>query len=270
MKFSISSIFSMLFRISLIFLICFIWARYYIEKLYLAIIVSALATIMIDVFIKIVSTKHQTTLSIKKKELEKIEECKNSFLFGEEKQTLDFYYKLAKKKHEAVKKKEYVLVENVNGEKIVLFPFYTYRKFTIDDLIVCINKIKNIGVTKLVICTNEYETAVSKFADKMSLKILILNCEQTYFKLLKVYDFYPEKVIELKQSQKNTIKDLLAYSLNKKRTKGYFLASCIMLFSSFLVKYNLYYIIFSTLLLILSLISFINPKFNKKISENIL
>ena len=94
--------------------------------------------------------------------------------------------------------------------------------------------------------------------------------QKTYFKLLKVYDFYPEKVIELKQSQKITINDLLAYSLNKKRTKGYFLASCIMLFSSFLVKYNLYYIIFSTLLLILSLISFINPKFNKKISENIL
>ncbi len=270
MKFSISTVFSMLFRISLIFLISFIWARYYIDSLYLAIFVSALATIMIDIFIKLLSTKHQTSLSLKKKELEKIEDCRNSFLFGEEKQTLDFYYKLAKSKHEATKKKEYILIEHDNGEKIVLFPFYTYRKFAIDDLIFCINKIKNIGCTKLVICTNEYDGTVNKFADKISLNILILNCEQTYLKLLKVYDFYPEKIIELKTSQKNSIKDLLAYSLNKKRTKGYFLASCIMLFSSFLVKYNIYYIIFSTLLLILSLISFINPKFNKKISENVL
>lgn len=268
--FKLSSLLSIIFRITLIFLIVFIWARYYIDSLYIAIIVSCLGTIMIDLFIKLIRNKHDKTLSLKRAELEKIESINNTFLFGDENETLMFFYNLALKKHNAIKKKDYILIEHDNGEKIVLMPFYTYRKVNVDDLILCVNKIKKIGPTKLVLCVSSADSLIYKFVEKLSLEIVILNKEETYLKLLSEYNFYPDNLINLKEVQKNNIKTLVSYSLNKSRTKGYFLASCIMLFSSFLVRYNIYYIIFSTFLLILSLISFINPRFNKKIPKKIL
>ena len=76
----------------------------------------------------------------------------------------------------------------------------------------------------------------------------------------KKYNFFPNQLVELNQSAKLKFKEFLTLAINKKRSKGYFFASIVLLLSSFLFRMNLYYIISSSVLLVLCLISFLIPQ----------
>ncbi len=271
MRFKLFAIFDMLFRLVLIFLIAFVWIRFYVDSLSLAIFITSIVTLVVDFVIKIFSSRRDEKQKLKEEELKKIDIYANTFIFNDDKFCVDFFYKLAKTRHNAIKKKEYVLIEHDSGEKVVLFPYYTFRKFNTDDLVFTLNSIKNLQANKLVLCTNDFENDALKFANMVGKKIILLNKKQVYLKLLKEYNFFPqEKLIELKTTQKNKIKELLSFSLSRKKTKGYFLASVVLLLSSFIMRYNIYYIVMSSILLLLSLVSFISPKFSKKLPEKII
>lgn len=272
MKFKLFNVFEVFFRLLLIFFIYFVWVRYFFDSLLIAILITSFLTLTTDYILKIFQDKRQLKLKLKEEELKQIETYNNTFVFNDDKYAVDFFYKLAKTKHNATKKKDYVLIEHSNGEKIALFPFFTYRKFSTDDLIFVFNKVKSSSISRLVICVSELEPDAQKFASLLSVETIILNKSQVYLKLLKEYNCFPEEknTIAIKPAQENKIKKILAFSLNRKRTKAYFFSSLVLLVSSLIIRHNIYYIIMASILLLLSLASFISPKFTKQVPENLL
>lgn len=269
-KFIVFEIISVVFRLLLIFLISFVWLRYITRDFKLSVILSIFTTLVVDFTIKFFSDKKKRKGILKEKEKQEIESYINTFIFNDDNYSVNFFYNLATKRHTATKNRRFVTVIHPES-KIILFPFFLYRAFDTDDLIFIYNNIKNQEFSKLIICTNKISPDAIKLCKKINSKIILLDGEQTYLKLLLEYNFYPEKMPSLKQTETLSWKDLLAYTLNKKRTKGYFLSSIVLLISSFVVSYNLYYVIMSSVLLLLALVSFINPKFNKpKVEENLL
>ena len=256
-----------IFRLFLIFIIALIWCRYFIKDLTLSITLTIIITLIIDTIISLIFSKKTQKLKLKNSEIEKAENYCNKFIFSDKNYAVNFYYNLASKRYKAKKFSKYVLIEHKENN-LILFPFYKFDDFNIEDLIYTYNYAKKAKASKLVICVNKTNANVLKISEKLDIKIIILDKFQTYNKLFKEYNYFPQEFII--KNQKNTFKNLIEYSLNKKRTKGYLIASIILLFSSFIVKYNIYYLISSSILLVLSLFSFINPKFNKKIEENIL
>ena len=254
------------FRLLTIYLICFVWFRYYFD-LVLALFLSGALTLLIDFFITLTYKRKNIKASLKDEEQKKAENYANSFIFADDKKSVDFFYNLALKKHNAKKSSKFVTIE-YETSRVVLYPFYTIRSFLPEDLVHIYNQANKVKATKLVVCVNEIDPQAEKLAKLLDLKILLLDKYDTYKKLMVSYGCFPEEMA-LKEI-KPSVSSLVEYSLNRKRTKGYFFSSLILLFSSFIVRYNIYYVIFSSLLLILSLFSFFNPKFNKKIPENII
>jgi len=263
---------NLLFRLILIYFIVFIWVRFYSQSIHFSIWITALITFFVEVLLRLITGKRNSKLKLKETELKKIELYNNTFTFNEDKYTLNFFYELAKTKHMATKKKEFILIEHQTGEKIILFPYYTLRPFSADDLIFVINKTKNTESEKLVLCVSTVAKDALKFSTLMQKKILILEKDDVYIKLLKQYNFYPEEkdLFILKETQVSKIKQLLIYSINRKRSKGYFISSLILMLSSLILPYNIYYLSFSTLLLVLSLISLLSPLFVKKLPEQVI
>lgn len=272
MSVKIYNFLNLFFRLILIYFIVFIWVRYYSQSIHFSIWITALVTFFVEIIIRMITGKKNNKLKLKEEELKKIELYNNTFTFNDDKYTLNFFYELAKTKHMATKKKEFVLIEHSTGEKIILFPYYTLRPFSADDLIFVINKIRNTESAKLVLCVSTVTKDALKFSSMMQRKILILEKDDVYIKLLKQYNFYPNQkdLFVLKETQTNKIKQLLKYSLNRKRSKGYFISSLILMLSSLILPYNIYYLSFSTLLLLLSLISLISPLFIKKLPEQVI
>lgn len=261
-----NKIISKIFRLFLIFIISLIWCRYFIENLALALALTIIFTLILDTLITLIFYNKNKKLNLKNSEIEKAQNYCNKFIFSNSSYTINFFYNLVTKRYKAKKFSKYIIIEHKES-KVMLFPFYKYEDFNIQDLILTYNTAKKLNMAKLVVCTNTINNNVLKVIEKLDIKIIVLDKFQTYEKLFKEYNYYPQEFII--KNTKNTFKYLMEYSLNKKRTKGYFIASLILLFSSFIVKYNIYYLISSSLLLILSLFSFINPKFNKVNTENI-
>ena len=266
-RINIFKIFNAIARIFLEFLIAFVWIRYFVQEFIISLISSILAAIIIEILLVLFKKRKENKHSSTKETEEKINSISQSFLFSDDKENIDFFYKLAKEKHQAKKMSKYILINNPNST-VALIPFFTYNPFSCDNLIYCYNLVKPTQPTKIVICANLIDqNAIKLIKNFQNVNIVILDKRETYFKLLVPYNIFPN-IKKFSPPSKPTAKDLLAYSLNKKRSKGYFFASIILLISSFMVRNNIYYVIMSSLLLVLSLISFSNPKFNKKTPEH--
>ncbi len=264
-NFSIFKTFDMFFRIVVIFLICFVWCRYFIDSLWLSLILTVILTLSIDFFIKFLFNRKTRKNKAILDEQEKIQNYINSFIFSDDSFSVNFFCDLAKKKYNVIKKTKFIQIEHTCNH-VILYPYFMYREFNADDLITVFNKVKSLHPKKIVICTNKIDSLATKLSAKLPIKTILLDYIDTYNQLLVKYDCFPP-MTKLNEQQKPNMKYLLGYALNKKRTKGYFIASLFLLFSSFIVPYKIYYVIMSSILLTLSFISYINPKFNKK--ENV-
>ncbi len=184
---------------------------------------------------------------------------------------MEFFYKLVKSKYPSIAKKEkYILINHSEKVKSVLYPFMQFSKLNIDNLTNILSNLKETEIKKVVITCNEADKTTLAFAKNFDYEIVILDKFETYKHLYKVYEIYPEISMHYKKAQKLSIKDLIAYSFNRSRTKGYLFSAVILLLSSMFVRANLYYAIISSTLLIFALISYANPFYNNICEEEIL
>ena len=263
----ILNIFQILLQVALIFFIVLIWARYFISSLWLGLLVSLIVTIFIELAIKFLQKRTNTAKNLK---LQEKEEAENMFLsLCTSSAPLNFFYELAKTKHKAIKKGKYILSEH--EEVIVaLIPILSFSPLQSDDLLPFISLAKKNNWKKIVVVCGEVDRNTNSFAKNFDMEILLLDKYNSYSNLYKPYDFFPTITMKYKKDKKLAFKDLIAYSFNRGRTKGYLFSAFILFLSSLLIRPSIYYCIVASLLLLFALISYTNPYFNPKIKKEVL
>ena len=267
-KLKIYNVFDAFFRLLVIFLIVYVWVYYLLRTIWLCVIVTSILTLLIDFSFRLIKHKKNKKQSISTDIKQKKENCINSLVFEDNKSVLTFFLNLAKSKHTAQQKSDYIIVSHPD-KKIILFPKFIYREFDLDDFIDIDNKLKKENATRIVICAKSISANVYAYAKYKTENYVLLNGEQTFDLLFEKYQIYPQ-IKQVKIQEKTSINDILRIALNKKRTKGYFLSSVLLLISCFIVPYKLYYCIMSSFLLVLSFVSFCNPTFNKVSIQQVL
>ena len=263
----ILNIFQILLQVALIFFIVLIWARYFISSLWLGLLVSLIVTIFIELAIKFLQKKTNTAKNLK---LQEKEEAENMFLSLCTSSTpLNFFYELAKTKHKAVKKGKYILIEH-EEDIVALIPILSFSPLQSDDLLPFISLAKKNNWKKIVVVCGEVDRNTNSFAKNFDIEILLLDKYNSYSNLYKPYDFFPTITMKYKKDKKLAFKDLIAYSFNRGRTKGYLFSAFILFLSSLLIRPSIYYCIIASLLLIFALVSYTNPYFNPKIKKEVL
>ena len=227
---------------------------------------AAGATLIIELFTLFIGRKKHRISSLKVKEQE---DAENMFLsLTSNNNSMAFFEKLAKLKHPSVvKKSKFVVINHTEKSKTILYPYLLFKPLAIDDLAEIVAQTKKEKATKLVIACGDCSKEARSFAKNFDLKIVILDRFETYKQLYKDYDCYPEITMTYKKDKALAFKDLLSYSFNKNRTKGYLLSALAIFLAGFLVRANLYYSIMASLLIIFALISQFNWVFNKQEGE---
>lgn len=252
-------------------MLSFVWIRYFVRNLTSAFIISLLlsASIYGAVFVFSRKKREKFKLSLKEKE-----DAENMFLsLASEETSIVFFEKLAKKKHILVEKKsDYILINyNNSSAKTLLYFSANFKGFGISEFVELYKSIKHENATKIVICCKEItDKQLSSFVLNFKEKFLIFDQYETYRKLYKFYDCYPEITHKYSKEKKMVFKDFMAYSFNKKRTKGYLFSAFILVFSSLFVRASIYYCIIASLLVVFALISQFNPYFNIKSDNEVL
>lgn len=263
-------IFQEILKFVFVFLFAFVWIRYYIKKLWLACIYSVLVAFSVYLILLLIKRKRNDKLGLKLKE--KID-AENMFLsLTCSTNAITFFEKLAKSRHEnVVKHKEYLVINHEKEQvKTILFPYLNFEELNTSNFMKIYTKIKKEKATKVVISCKEVAKNTVIFSQNFTEKFIFLNEYETYQKLYKLYDFYPEITHKYNAEKKLAFKDFIAHSFNKKRTKGYLLSAFILVFCSLFVYSSLYYCIWASILIVFAIISQFNPRFNHKPEVEIL
>lgn len=261
-----SRIFQALFRFIIIFLIAFVWTRYFISPLWLALVIAIATSIMIDAILRIIFRRKNSIAALKKSEQE---EAENAFLsLSLDPKALDFFLRLASIKHSAEKKKNSILISHDGGEKVLLIPHLSHKNLSVDDIASFVLLARNFNAKKVVIPCKNTDKECFSFIKNFDEEFVILNQYETYQKLYRNCNMLPEIKMKYKKEKALAFRELAIFSLNKSRAKGYFLSALVLCFSTLFVRTTIYYCVVASVLMILALVSLCNPfERNAKVSQ---
>lgn len=245
------------FKYTLYISIFFIWINYYYSSVITSFIISIILSIITDKIIGLFVNKRNEHIIIKQEEKNKIKQFSMQFLCSTKYQNINYFYSLFKNPT-TKKTKSYFVIQNTT-----FVPYYNKKELTEDDVIFIYKNIPVNTDNLVVLCVNATNSATIFAKSINNYKFVILNENDVYFKFLKPLNALLPNSIKFKQSKKLKFKEILTIALNKNTSKGYFTSGFIILISSIFIKYKIYYIIFASLLFILSFISYFNVWFNK-------
>lgn len=265
-KISLFIIIDNLFVFIFLFIINLIWSLYFIKTPFVSIICSIFISIAIMLIYKLINYKKNKRQLSSIKEQQHMEDIKNTFIFMPTIDVIDFFHRLTSSKHKATKTKKYICINE--NKKIILIPYFKTESLTLDRLIELYNYSPKNADKTIILCT-DYDSKLLTNLDNFNTKIILLNYKETYFELLKKYEFYPKITINKKAKEKINFKQILLITFNKKKTKSYITSALFIIFASFFVPYKIYYLIIATILLTFAILCRCEKLFKSQAKESI-
>lgn len=232
------------FQTFILFLLSFIWCRYYINSLTLSFFASlCLLAIILFIMIKR-KNKQKAKYNITKEDNKKANILNNYILFNEKNAVLHYISTL----FDAQMQNNYIL-----KDKDLYYINFSNKPFNKDNLIELLQDINFNNFTSIKIISNSFSKDIYHFTKSLeNLKIDLIDLIQ----LVKTYpqiDYENLKPqILIKENAKLNLKDFLYLFIEHKNAKGYFFSAIIILIMSLVVPQKIYYYIFSSILLVLA------------------
>lgn len=260
-------VFQIILKLSLVFLIAFIWLRFLLSSIWWTLGISLIITVSFEIIHRYLQKKTSSKQSLKIKEKEDADNMFFSLLT--DKNYMQFFENMLSSRHNNITSKKTYLIVNKEDKKTVFFPFINLEILKPNHIVEILRTVKTSKADKITIVCFEYDKDTLSFLKNFNEEIILLDRYEV-FSLYKDYDFYPQITQEYKKEAKLTFKDMISYAFNRARTKGYLISALVLFITSFFVKINIYYCIISSILLLFALISYINPKYNSKTIREII
>ena len=246
-NFKLSLILDRILLIVVLFAILFVWLRFFIDNIYIVLLLCSTIVLAVYILVSFLVQKNNQRQAISKAQKSLIEQYATHLMFMQPQKTLQFFYELLSKKNNAIIKKDYIIID-----KTVFFSFMHHQKLTLDDLAHAFSLAQQLDAVKLIMCTQNVPTDISTLCKNIqNMNIILLDKSAVYFGLLKPYEMYPPKTIEISH-KKMTFKNIFEHSFQRAKFKQYMLSGFLILFCSLFMRYNIYYVLMSTLLFGLS------------------
>ncbi|MCL2556244.1 MAG: hypothetical protein FWE03_04415 [Firmicutes bacterium] len=227
-----------------IFLFAFVFARFYAEETYIALIVSIIATLGVLMPLNIRSNKRRI------KEFDNIlaRLTTEYFLFLDEHACLEYFFNAFEKKYEEViKEKNYLRIKNS-----IVYPNLT-ESLSIKRLVRIYNEAKRATAKTLIVLIGEQDKNLELAKTRLTgLRLEIFKSDKVY-KLLKSLDSLPK--LDTKVNRKEKLKGFLANALDKRRTKSYLFVFFTLIIGAAFFNFGLYFLLMSGVSLSLAILS---------------
>lgn len=244
-------------KIVLIFVLSFIWLRFSNLPVWFDVLLSTGISLFLTILLNMFSVKKRAAKNIKEKE--KTEAENMFFSLATKGNAIPFLYNLFSIRHKnTAKTKNYVKFLSNNGF-VIVYSHLFFHVLSPDDIVKIIQKTAKEEKERLIICCESYSQEALIFIKKLKEKIILLNQYETYIYIYKEYEYFPE-ITNVKEDKKFDFKALFFSIFSRAKAKNYLFCAGVILLSSFFVKMNVYYTIFSTLLILFSLFCFFSPK----------
>lgn len=260
MQTKLSYISNIIFKYFILFAIASLWLNFYIDNLVIVGLISIIISLTIGLLIFAINKKKKNTLNTTNKEQKMMADISLQLLLADENKILNFFENLLSKKRTIVINKN-----AIKWDDSAFIPIYDSTTLNGD---IIAKTFKNNRYTKhIFIAGISFSEDARKLAEKIKESKITLLDETATFNLMKKYSIYPDFKVELNKKEKFRYSQLKNIAFTKNNAKHYLISGFIILLTSFFIRYNVYYLIFATLLFIFASISYFKPV--KKLPDTI-
>lgn len=256
------------------FFISVIWLRYFFDSTFLIIFLSVIISIFIGIFLLLFKYKNQKKDILNKQDEQKFKNYKQFFLTNTTSninQKLSEIFTLRKNSDYLYKTfNSYYFTKTNNyfiGGNNTVF-LYFLDSLVVEDFqikhLLSKNNFLNKENFKFFILGNDFSENSKQFI-LLFKNITLLTLEDFYKKTVKGLNLFYSPIDSHKTKKIKNIKFLYKLFINTKNTKNFFLCAITIFITSFVFRYNIYYIVLSSILFVLSLMCKIVPSFKKNI-----
>lgn len=260
-KFKIVNLLDKIFISVSIFLIIYAWLNFYIRDLWTTFILSLIFSSAIIFVLYYFLNKKQEKVKLNKKNTERMNKSFLAFRLSPRKEKLNLLYQIFSKESE-VKLNDGILSYMKDNKKHIVLIATHIDRINENELINLIDGIINLDFDVIdVICQDVNQNINSNiFIDK---SILFLTKEKLYIDYFSKYSIFPNDSNINVNITKLKFKDILNNFFLPEKAKSYFFCGLILIFSSIILPYHIYYILFGSALLIFSIVCKLLPKIKK-------
>lgn len=249
-KFKIVNLIDKFFVSAAIFLFIFAWINFYTRNLWLTFVLSLIfSASCVFILFYLLNKKQQKTFA-NKTQIENIEKCYLSFKLMPLKNQLNLL--LCTINNPTAKIENNIIIFHDNNKKIGMVIATEYETITEN---IFLNLIANFRFSDLdeliIVCSSVMTFNVNIFSNK---KFCFLTKEKLFENYFNASKIFPET--DDFNSQKNKVEfiEILNKFFIPHKAKSYFVCGLILVFSSIILPYHFYYIIFGSTLLLFSII----------------
>lgn len=255
----IINLFDKIFISVSIFLLIYAWINFFIRNLWVTFLLSLSFTFASVFLLFYFLDKKNEKKSLSKKHAQDIEEKFLAFRLLNKLNKLKLLKSIIEKTSECKKVKDSLIYfeNNKNYQILISTHMDKLTQFELENLIQ--NLEKNIDVLK-IICCNTDSTLNTKILKNLEIEII------TKTKLYNEY-FYPHGIFPNcsnlnKKNERKKFKEIMKNFITPQKAKSYFLCGLVLIFSSIILPFKTYYLIFGSILLTLCLCCKLKPLFN--------
>lgn len=260
-KYKITSFFDKLLVSCAIFLILYAWINFYIRNLWTTFILSIIFSTAIVYIIYFIINKKQEKSQAKKDNIKEINLKFFAFKLSPIEDKLNLIKSILSLKFDTtIKNQEIFYIDNQKKHMLI---FATEQiELSNNDLINLLSKHNKKSIDEIdIICesfSHDINTKILK-----NIKINLIDKTSLYNDYFQKSNLFPNSENIDTKITKLTFVEILKNMLIPRRAKSYFFCGLVLIFSAIILPYFVYYLIVGTILLVLSILCKILPKFKK-------
>jgi hypothetical protein len=156
---------------------------------------------------------------------------------------------MSREKARALFKKAFTVLDK---EVKNFYPLFNTEVATA-DIIKCLRYARKDGA--VYIASEKFSPDVIAFAKALQKEIVLLDATAVYEQILSPADTFPEVTVEIKTRQKLTWRELRQMVFQRAKVRPYIIIGVVILLTSFIVNFSIYYIVVATIVFSFALIS---------------
>ena len=269
MKFTLSVVLDLFFFSLISFCISVAWLRYFLSNTFLIVFFSTIVSICVAILLIFIKFKRQKTRILNKTQKNELLFLKKTLLtsgLNHSKNFLNNIFYLRKNSNKLFNSFKTYYFENQHnffiGLNCALFFNFNSLKISeqqIKDFFLEINykhfnkKELNDKSTTIFILANDFSESCKEFVSLLNLDIKLITLDTFYKEVvsgLNIFPVVPTQKIRYIEKLKSLNKNMF----NPNQSKHFFMCGTCVFIAGFIVRYNLYYIIFASILFLLAII----------------
>ena len=239
-----------------VFIIAYLWTSYYLRGFVLAFLVATVITVAVNYAVTFFVNRRTQTKTMTKQRMEHIGEVTLQLKFMTKTQAIALLKAALCEKYNCVASTKKLIVQT-DDKVLELFPFFHKGIVTESDIIECI-KTKGQD-SRVLIVAESFPPSVAMFVRSLKADIRLLDGISVYNQILAPREIFPKILVEMKKPSKLSLRELKDLAFSRARTKTYVVTAIVILISSLIVRFSIYYIIVATIVFGLALSSHFTP-----------